>query len=166
MSHLAARPSVQSRLLSKKVNHSSTPQMQSRPGPDEDPVLAGIVARLKAEVKQASERPKTGPCSAKAVYDPFSSYHHSPEGKVGTVFLPTNRPTTKLKMDKTNSSTTCICNRPRQLVMCQHCGETFEGRVKMTCPTHPSVTYLLDVVACRGCKMDDVKALKEFPMMK
>ena len=68
-----------------------------------------------------------------------------------------------MKMPSIDSSK-CICNRPMQLVMCQHCGMTFQGRVKKSCLTHPSVTYLMDVVACKGCKMTDVDALKEYPV--
>jgi len=163
--------SAQSR-LSSKVSQAQYAPPQARPA--SDPVLANIVARLKAEVSQSSgsrgdRRPvpgqfqHVGQQQVKAVFDPFSRYHikekedlmkHSPF---------------RSKAEKTipgNTTTTCICNRPRQLVMCQHCGETFEGRVKLICPSHPSVTYLLDVVACRGCKMDDVEALKEFPITK
>lgn len=71
--------------------------------------------------------------------------------------------TTTTRSTATTSS--CICNRPRQLIMCQQCGAIFEGRVKRTCPSHPSITFLLDLVACIGCKMDNVAGLKEFPKM-
>ena len=40
-----------------------------------------------------------------------------------------------------------------------------EGRAKTTLlTTNYSVTYLLDVVACKGCKMDIIEALREFPI--
>ena len=160
--------SAQSRLSSKASHVQYTPP-QARPA--SDPVLANIVARLKAEVSQSSgargdRRPvpeqfqHVGQQPVKAVFDPFSRYHsRETEDLVKKSLF-------RKKAEKTipGTNTTCICNRPRQLVMCQHCGETFEGRVKLICPSHPSVTYLLDVVACRGCNMDSVEALKEFPM--
>eukprot|EP00092_Neocalanus_flemingeri_P094522 GFUD01120210.1.p1 GENE.GFUD01120210.1~~GFUD01120210.1.p1 ORF type:complete len:178 (+),score=55.36 GFUD01120210.1:56-535(+) len=155
MSHPTARSSAQSRLLPKVSTAPPLVRPGHSPRLTADPVLAGIVARLKAEVKSVPEQgqkltiPQAKP--DQTVYDPFSRYHNQ------------NKMTPQPRVDM--SSTTCICHRPRQLVMCQHCGETFEGRVNRTCPTHPSVTYLLDVVACIGCKMSNLEDLKEFPVM-
>ena len=156
MSHPNTRPSMQSRLTTKVS--FAPPQVR----PVADPILTGIVARLKAEVNQAGvgdHRPVPGDVQhtipVQAVYDPFSRYHNT-QAQDRVRVVPSNRIDT--------STTICICNRPMQLVMCQHCGETFEGRVKMICPSHPSVTYLLDVMACRGCKMDNVEDLREFPI--
>ena len=56
----------------------------------------------------------------------------------------------------------CVCNRPQQLVMCQGCGYTLDGRVRLQCPAHPAVSFLLDLTACPQCK-GDVARLKEFP---
>jgi hypothetical protein len=159
MSHPNTRPSVQSRLTTKVSD--DPPQVR----PVADPILTGIVARLEAEVNQAGGGDLQSvpghvqdATPVQAVYDPFSRYHNT-QAQDGVGMASSNR------ID-TSTTTTCICNRPMQLVMCQHCGETFEGRVKMICPSHPSVTYLLDVVACRGCKMDNVEDLREFPITK
>ena len=156
-----SRISAQSRLTSKVVQHAP-PQVSA----GADHVLADIVARLKAGAKQSSvvgdrqqvhgHIQQVG--QTQAVYDPFSRYQKN-EGHHGGKMMASSK-----KADVSTSAHNCICNRPRQLVMCQHCGEMFEGRVKMICPSHPSVTYLLDVVACRGCKMDNLKDLKEFPI--
>eukprot|EP00092_Neocalanus_flemingeri_P036609 GFUD01039862.1.p1 GENE.GFUD01039862.1~~GFUD01039862.1.p1 ORF type:complete len:274 (+),score=83.77 GFUD01039862.1:118-939(+) len=59
----------------------------------------------------------------------------------------------------------CICFRPLQLVMCQLCGETFSARVRRVCSLHPHAVYLQDVKACKGCKQDNTKALKEFELL-
>ena len=40
----------------------------------------------------------------------------------------------------------------------------FEGRVRRPCSSHPSITFLLDIVACVNCKMDNVEALIEYPL--
>ena len=56
----------------------------------------------------------------------------------------------------------CICNRPTQLVMCQGCGYTLDGRVRLQCPVHPLITFLLDLAACPKCKGPEA-LLKEFP---
>ena len=56
----------------------------------------------------------------------------------------------------------CICDRPQQLVMCQGCGYTLDGRVRLQCPAHPLITFLLDLTACPKCK-GPVTLLKEFP---
>ena len=56
----------------------------------------------------------------------------------------------------------CICDRPQQLVMCQGCGYTLDGRVRLQCPVHPLITFLLDLTACPKCK-GAVALLKEFP---
>ena len=56
----------------------------------------------------------------------------------------------------------CICNRPQQLVMCQGCGFTLDGRIRLQCPAHPAVTFLLDLNACPQCRAAVVK-LREFP---
>ena len=159
----STRTSVQSRLASKASQSQAPPVTQSTTA---DPILANIVARLKAQAMQAGGgrgdcQPGGAQPGRQAVYDPFSQYHKqvgfkkvmTKESKTGSI----------MKMTSTDISK-CICNRPMQLVMCQHCGMTFRGRVKKSCPTHPSVTYLMDVVACRGCKMTDVEALKEFPV--
>ena len=61
-----------------------------------------------------------------------------------------------------NQEKPCICNRPQHIVMCQHCGYTIDGRVRLQCPRHPSITFLLDLAACPQCKMG-VAVLKEFP---
>ena len=165
MSSPPPRPSAQSRLTTK-VPYAQYAPPQARPAAD--PVLASIVARLKAEVSQQAGSGDRGQVPGhvqhnrpvqEAVYDPFSRYHTRE-----TVGGGRKAPSQKVDRTSTTAATTCICNRPRQLVMCQHCGETFEGRVKMICPSHPSVTYLLDVVACKGCKMDNIEALREFPI--
>ena len=31
----------------------------------------------------------------------------------------------------------CVCVRPMRLIMCSLCGETFPGRLRTCCPTHP-----------------------------
>ena len=31
----------------------------------------------------------------------------------------------------------CVRLRPMRLIMCSLCGETFTGRLRMSCPTHP-----------------------------
>ena len=56
----------------------------------------------------------------------------------------------------------CICNRAKQLVMCQNCGFTIDGRARLQCPSHPSITYLNDLVACPRCK-SGTESLREFP---
>ena len=56
----------------------------------------------------------------------------------------------------------CICDRPQQLVMCQGCGYTLDGRVRLQCPAHPLITFLLDLATCPKCK-GGVVQLKEFP---
>ena len=56
----------------------------------------------------------------------------------------------------------CICDRPQQLVMCQGCGYTLDGRVRLQCPAHPLITFLQDLAACPKCK-GAVALLKEFP---
>ena len=56
----------------------------------------------------------------------------------------------------------CICDRPQQLVMCQGCGYTLDGRVRLKCPAHPLISFLLDLAACPKCKGPVIK-LKEFP---
>ena len=161
----STRTSVQSRLASKASQAQVPPVTQST---TTDPILANIVARLKAQARQAGGG--RGDCQSvavgsqpgrQAVYDPFSQYHK--QVGVKKVMTKESKSGSRMKMTSTDNSK-CICNRPMQLVMCQHCGMTFRGRVKKSCPTHPSVTYLMDVVACRGCKMTDVEALKEFPV--
>ena len=56
----------------------------------------------------------------------------------------------------------CICNRPQHIVMCQTCGYTIDGRVRLQCPRHPSITFLLDLVVCPQCRIGP-EALREFP---
>ena len=56
----------------------------------------------------------------------------------------------------------CICDRPQQLVMCQGCGYTLDGRVRLQCPVHPLITFLQDLTASPKCK-GAVAQLKEFP---
>ena len=58
----------------------------------------------------------------------------------------------------------CSCNRAKQLVLCQRCGGTFQGRVKRDCAKHPKAIFLLDVSCCPRpqCKAG-LEALKEFP---
>ena len=58
----------------------------------------------------------------------------------------------------------CICHRAKQLVLCQKCGETFQGRVKRDCAKHPKAIFLLDVSCCPKpeCKAG-LDFLKEFP---
>ena len=63
---------------------------------------------------------------------------------------------------ESRSQAQCICNRPQQLVMCQGCGFTLDGRVRLQCPAHPAVTFLLDLNACPQCRAAVVK-LREFP---
>ena len=55
----------------------------------------------------------------------------------------------------------CICERPGQIVMCQVCGNTVNGRARLQCQAHPLVTFLIDLVACPRCKAP-VTALREF----
>ena len=59
----------------------------------------------------------------------------------------------------------CSCNRAKQLVLCQRCGGTFQGRVKKVCAKHPSAIFLLDMSSCprSECKAG-LEALKEFPI--
>ena len=64
--------------------------------------------------------------------------------------------------DAPRSVDSCICDRPQQLVMCQGCGYTLDGRVRLQCPAHPLITFLLDLTACPKCK-GAVTQLKEFP---
>ena len=150
---------------------SCSTQARTGPRPGADPVLADIVARLKSgrDCMPVVEHDHPRPVQTGAecdLYDPFSRYHNQrPQSLPPVGQMPSNRLSSQPRVDKYTTSHTCICQRPRQLVMCQHCGETFEGRVKRTCSTHPSVTYLLDVVACRGRKMGNIEALKEFPVM-
>ena len=61
-----------------------------------------------------------------------------------------------------NEARGCICNRPQQVVMCQKCGYCGEGRIRLPCPSHPSVTFLLDFAVCPNCKAG-TEVLKEFP---
>ena len=163
----STRTSVQSRLASKASQGQAPPSTQPTTA---DPTLANIVARLKAQARQAGGG--RGDCQAvpggvqpgrQAVFDPFSQYHKQVGSKKGMMKESKTGPSVKMTYTD-NSNSKCICNRPMQLVMCQLCGMTFRGRVKKSCPTHPSVTYLMDVVACKGCKMTDLKALKEFPV--
>ena len=164
----SARTSVQSRLVSKASQAQGQAPPSTQPAAA-DPILANIVARLKAQARKAGGghgdcQPVTGGVQPgnQAVYDPFSQYHKQGGGsKKG--MTKESKTVLSRKMPSSDYSK-CICNRPMQLVMCQHCGMTFQGRVKKPCLTHPSVTYLMDVVACKGCKMTDVNALKEFPV--
>ena len=55
----------------------------------------------------------------------------------------------------------CICNRAKQLVLCQRCGSTFQGRVKGRCAKHPGAIFLLDMSSCPSCKAG-LENLKEF----
>lgn len=55
----------------------------------------------------------------------------------------------------------CICIRPKEVILCKHCGVTVTGRIRRECPSHPSVTYLLDLVACKSCKMAEIQYLSE-----
>ena len=36
--------------------------------------------------------------------------------------------------------------------MCQQCGHSLEGRARLQCPTHPAITFLLDLAACPSCR--------------
>ena len=56
----------------------------------------------------------------------------------------------------------CICNRAKQGVLCQSCGEYFEARVKRECAQHPKAIFLLDVSCCPKCRAG-LEAPKEFP---
>ena len=58
----------------------------------------------------------------------------------------------------------CICHRAKQLVLCQRCGTTFQGRVKRDCVQHPRASFLLDLGCCPvpQCKAG-LEFLKEFP---
>ena len=33
----------------------------------------------------------------------------------------------------------CICSRPKAMIICRSCGYTFVGRVRMHCPVHSGV---------------------------
>lgn len=33
----------------------------------------------------------------------------------------------------------CICERKRSVIFCNHCKETFVGRISQQCPKHPEV---------------------------
>ena len=93
------------------------------------------------------------------------SWQSSLTGKVGPVGEGSgNTSTSDGQSRPALRSSNCVCNRPRQIVMCQQCGHMFEGRVRRPCSSHPSITFLLDIVGCINCKMDDLDALKEFPM--
>ena len=60
------------------------------------------------------------------------------------------------------SKANCVCNRPRQLVLCKACGFHFTGRIRKPCPSHPLITFLHDVTACVNCKIDNLSQLQEF----
>ena len=39
-------------------------------------------------------------------------------------------------------SASCICSRPKAMIICRSCGHTFVGRVRMHCPVHAGVCSL------------------------
>ena len=59
----------------------------------------------------------------------------------------------------------CVCNRAKQLVLCQRCGFTCQGRVKGRCAQHPGALFLLDISSCPSCRAG-LQDLKEFPQQR
>ena len=39
----------------------------------------------------------------------------------------------------------CVCSRPKSMIICRSCGYTFVGRVRMHCPVHVGVCILLEI---------------------
>ena len=97
------------------------------------------------------------------VYDPFSHFHDSennmnkrPKSVVST--------SKRSFMAKQEIKLECICERPKQIILCHKCGESFQGRIKRKCSAHPNVLYLYDVEACTKCRTSDPAHLKEYPI--
>ncbi|CAH2267298.1 jg14765 [Pararge aegeria aegeria] len=45
----------------------------------------------------------------------------------------------------------CSCRREKTIVFCRACGYYCHGRVRLKCPKHPRVTFLLDITECPRC---------------
>ena len=58
----------------------------------------------------------------------------------------------------------CLCERPTQLVLCQRCGETYPGRIALSCPSHPRKLFLQDLQRCRRCLAGNLDDMKEFEL--
>lgn len=54
-----------------------------------------------------------------------------------------------------------FCNRPAGQLVCQTCGHSFHGRVRMRCPQHPVIIHLMDCEFCPQCLSNQ---LREFRM--
>ena len=39
----------------------------------------------------------------------------------------------------------CVCSRPKSMIICRSCGHTFIGRVRMHCPVHVGVCTLHEI---------------------
>ncbi|XP_014256872.1 uncharacterized protein LOC106670794 [Cimex lectularius] len=53
----------------------------------------------------------------------------------------------------------CICTRGPAEIVCTNtqCSFSSHGRVRRQCPSHPKVTFLLDLVHCPWCGTDCVE---------
>ncbi|KAL5011530.1 hypothetical protein ScPMuIL_010081 [Solemya velum] len=72
----------------------------------------------------------------------------------------------RCQMDGMNSeSAECICDRTRQKILCRSCGQTFTGRVRRRCSSHPNEIHLMDFEMCPYCKAPCTQ-LKEFGDLK
>ena len=94
--------------------------------------------------------------------------HHSTSSSVKSVEAdgrPMNNNTVVKRTEKKEQEQRlgCVCNRAKQLVLCQKCGSTFSGRLKGQCSLHPSAIFLLDISACAHCKAG-LESLKEFQL--
>uniref|UniRef100_A0A914VVC4 Uncharacterized protein n=1 Tax=Plectus sambesii TaxID=2011161 RepID=A0A914VVC4_9BILA len=56
---------------------------------------------------------------------------------------------------------TCICNRPRSLVICRRCGYETEGRVRTTCLAHPNRQALMDQEVCPVCRASTLQEVRK-----
>jgi len=57
----------------------------------------------------------------------------------------------------------CACFRTMKMIHCVQCGHMMVARLRRMCPTHPNVTFLLDVTACSKCTSSS-NSLKEYEM--
>ena len=92
--------------------------------------------------------------------------------RFGLVWLPKCRrrvseesEVTRLRLPGAQQKPSCVCNRPKKVVLCSQCGATFSGRVTGQCVQHPAAIFLLDMTSCPQCKAGQ-EALKEYPEVR
>ena len=71
----------------------------------------------------------------------------------------------RLRLPGAQQKPSCVCNRPKKVVLCSQCGATLSGRVTGQCVQHPAAIFLLDMTSCPQCKAGQ-EALKEYPEVR